>query len=48
MLELPIIKIYHVSLFKRAEINCTYKGAELGYLEEFGHNTLYKYVLLMN
>jgi hypothetical protein len=27
---------------------CTYKGAELGYLEVFGHNTLYEYVLLMN
>jgi hypothetical protein len=46
MLELPIITIYHVSFFKR--INCTYKGAELGYLEEFGYNTLYEYVLLMN
>ena len=48
MLELPLITIYHVSLFKRAEINCTYKGAELGCLEEFRHYMLHENVLLMN
>ena len=48
MLELPLITIYHASLFKRAEINCTYKGAELGCLEEFRHYMLHENVLLMN